>query len=367
VRITFIISSLASGGAERVMSMISNYWVDKDRQVTIITLSDKGNGPFYELDKRINYFYLGRPVGSETFFIKWPIRIAKIGKLKVAIKKSNPDIIISFIDRTNILTLFSTRGLKVPVVVAERSDPAKHPISRFENFLRQLIYPFADKIIVQTRGAADFFSGPLKKKLVIIPNPVSKPENFAGNEGSLLPRPHIITIGRFSKEKRFDMLIRIFSNIAREYLEWNLVIIGDGPERPFLQRLCRNLNLEKRVIFLGRQKNVYQFLRNADLFVLCSRYEGFPNALCEAMACGLPVISTDCPSGPRAVIQNGVDGLLADNMDENDLLEKIKHLIDSSDVRKRLGTAARAIIDRFNMEKIMGMWESVVKDLTYKA
>ncbi|MCH2244480.1 MAG: glycosyltransferase, partial [Crocosphaera sp.] len=145
---------------------------------------------------------------------------------------------------------------------------------------------------------------------------------------------------------------------------WSLIILGEGSFRSELECLSQSLDIVNSVHFLGRVKNPYEYLQQADIFVMSSRFEGFPNALCEAMACGLPVISTDCPSGPPEIIRDGIDGILVKNEDIEALAKAMTTLISDEEKRQKLGNAAKEITQRFDLDKIMGMWGSELNNVT---
>jgi glycosyltransferase involved in cell wall biosynthesis len=151
-----------------------------------------------------------------------------------------------------------------------------------------------------------------------------------------------------------------FAQLKERHPNWNLTILGEGPLRQVLESLRDQLGLTSRVFLLGYVRDTYYYLKKADLFVMCSRFEGFPNALCEAMACGIPVISTDCPSGPREIIRSGENGLLVQPEDVNALALAMDSLMSDEKERKRLGSRAVEVIERFSLEKIMRMWEEVL-------
>jgi GalNAc-alpha-(1->4)-GalNAc-alpha-(1->3)-diNAcBac-PP-undecaprenol alpha-1,4-N-acetyl-D-galactosaminyltransferase len=364
MRLTLVISSLSSGGAERVMSILANYWSVKGWQITLLTFNDALTLPFYELDKRIKYIPLGITSQSpDKVTASWN-NLRRIQLLRKAIYESKPDVVISFLDRTNIITLLATRGLKLPVIVSERNDPAMYPAGKIWIRMRQFIYPHASKIVVQSQRASNYFSDSIKSSICIIPNPVLVPPKVDESTKKTLHKYSLISIGRLESQKGFELLIKAFAKLKLNYSEWSLTILGDGSLRSELESLVKQLELTNQVHFLGRVKNPYDFLKQADIFVMSSRFEGFPNALCEAMASGLPVISTDCPSGPREIIRNGVDGILVANEDITALSKAIEHLMSNEDERKRLAAKAPEITQRFSLETVMRMWEEVIDEVS---
>jgi len=170
----------------------------------------------------------------------------------------------------------------------------------------------------------------------------------------------VLSVGRFVPQKGFDILLDAFARVSDRYPYWVLTILGDGPLRRDLEAQRDRLGLTERVRLPGAASNLTPYLHKADVFVMASRYEGFPMVLCQAMACGLPVIYTDCPSGPREIIRNGVDGLLVPNEDVEGLAAAMEALISDEKKRERLAMHAREIIERFNLPTIMERWEAML-------
>ncbi|MBD1806552.1 glycosyltransferase family 4 protein [Microcoleus sp. FACHB-SPT15] len=376
MRLTLVISSLSSGGAERVMSIMANYWVAKKWKITILTFDDGTKPPFYDLDSRVCHIPLSIAGESSNLFVGIWKNLKRIQILQSAIANSNPDAVISFMDQVNVLTLLAIRfslgtitlqeppwgkrSLKIPVIVSERIDPALYSIGRIWEQLRRWTYPFADHLVVQTQGALTYFSSGQQKRACIIPNPVVFPTRRKNTSGGLWVGRSLFAMGRLTRQKGFDLLLQAFARLKDHYPEWTLTILGEGELRTELESLRESLGLSSRVHLPGVVRNPYEVLMQAEIFVMSSRFEGFPNALCEAMACGVPVISSDCPSGPREIIRDGVDGILVPNQDVEALTAAMDRLMSDEGERKRLSSRAPEVVERFSLEKVMSIWEKLL-------
>jgi len=354
-----VIPSLAGGGAERVMTIMANYWVAAGWDVTVITLDD-GAKLSYDLDDRVGRVHLAVAGNSMNTFDAVRNNLRRINVLRDGIRSSRPDGVLSFLDTANVTTILATRGLRVPVIVCERSDPAQNRPGPVWSRLRRLTYPMADVVVVQSIGALNYFSPRVQSRARIIPNPVLLPQQSATASNVHLPRPTLLAMGRLVPAKGFDLLLKAFARIRNTHPEWTLAILGDGPLRTELELLIGTLGLHGSVLMLGHVRHPYDLLLQADLFVMSSRFEGFPNALCEAMACGLPVICTDCPSGPREIIRDGVDGVLVTNDDVAALARAMDGLMSNKAERLRLGDRASEVTERFSLSKVMRMWEDIL-------
>jgi glycosyltransferase involved in cell wall biosynthesis len=168
-------------------------------------------------------------------------------------------------------------------------------------------------------------------------------------------------MGRLEREKGIDFLLHAFSRVAPLHPSWSLEIWGEGPQQSLLEELASKLNLNERVRFRGFTHNPFQVMQGSDLFVLPSRFDGFPNVLLEALACGLPIVSFDCPFGPGQIIRHGVDGVLLPPEDVGALIAALDRLMGDDDLRLRLARNAPDVTQRFSVSKIMGMWEDAVR------
>jgi glycosyltransferase involved in cell wall biosynthesis len=332
--------------------------VQNGRSITIYTFDDGSLSPFFPLDPRVKHIPLNIAGHSSGNFRAICVNIRRIRVLRQEIRAIRPRVVISFMDKINILAIFAMLRSGIPVIAAERSHPRLYRIGPVWSFLRRIAYPMAYRIVVQTDGAKRCFPLWLRRKIAVIPNPVQRPDETVG-----MPRIpgkfFVAAMGRMTEEKRFDLLLRAFARVYEEFPAWNLKIAGDGPLRKDLERLRNFLNLGTRVEWVGIVNNSHKFLKGCDIFVLTSRFEGFPNALCEAMACGLAVIAVDCPNGPREIVRHDVDGILVPLHDMDALVAAMKRLMSDENERRRLGAEAKRIVERFSVERIMRMWDAI--------
>ncbi len=361
MRLTLVISSLIGGGAERVMSLLANSWAERGWDLTLLTQDDGSRPPSYPLDARVRHIPLGILEDSTNSLAGLKNNLHRIRVLRDALRASAPEAVLSFSDKTNILVLLAKRGLNAPIVVSERTVPGVHPLGRVWERLRTWTYPSADAVVVLTESAKAFFPQGLQRKLHVIPNPVlAAPATIPAPTAET--EKQVIALGRFSEEKRFDLLLNAFAAVHAKHPDWKLLLLGEGPLRTELEGVRDRLGLTECVSMPGRVADPYPALQQSDLFVLCSRYEGFPNALCEAMSCGLPVIATDCPHGPREIVHHGEDGLLIPSENVEVLTEALDRLMADATERSRLGSQAVAVAERFALPTIMQQWE----DLLYR-
>ena len=361
MRVIFTIPSLSAGGAERVLTILANGWAAQGWDVGIISLNDNSCQSFYPLHRRIGWTRLGLLKEAATPLVGLWNNLERLQALRATIRQGKPQVVISFIDTMNMLTLLATRGLKVPVVISERSDPLKHEMGRFWQWLRRQVYPSTHYLVVQNQQVRAFFQPMLGDKVQLIPNPVLPPVLETGETPFLPARPLVMSAGRLAREKGYDLLIRAFAQVHDYYPDWHLLILGEGNQRAELEKLVAAFGLGGTVLLPGGVKNPYDYYRKADLFVLPSRYEGLPNALCEAMVCGLPVIAANCSAGVSEVVEDGVNGVLVSPEDIDGLSVALESLMADPERRACLGQQAREIGTRFGLERVMQMWEDLLQ------
>lgn len=359
--VALVIHALNSGGAERVLAGLANHWAQAAVEVTLITLADAGSDayPLHPAVRRVGLDLL-RP--SESVWQALRNNAIRIRRLRRAICDSRATRVVSFTDNMNVLTLLACRGGSWRVVIAERSDPRWQRMGRCWEWLRRRSYPRCAAAVVQTEGVAAHVRRLVcGKPVYVIPNAVWQPPPGGTPAGAELPRgPYVVAMGRLTEEKGFDRLIEAFSQVAAGHPDWQLQILGAGPLRAPLEDLARLRNVQQRVNFAGWHPDPQPILQRAALFVLASRWEGFPNALLEAMACGLPAISFDCDSGPREIIRHEVDGLLVPPGDVRALAAALDRLMGDEPLRRRLGAAARQVVQRFDGERFFARWDAAV-------
>ena len=244
------------------------------------------------------------------------------------------------------------------MIVSERNNPFRKPLGPAWSMLRRWSYRYASGVVTQTADYMRYFSEAIQRRGHVIPNPVPFPKNIVSarlNSRSMV----VLAVGRLVRQKGFDRLLAAFSMIAAEHAEWSLTIWGEGEDRQRLERLRDRLGLRRRVSFPGWTAEPFEEMRRAGLFVMSSRYEGFPMALCEAMACGVPVISFNCP-GPRDIVRDGIDGILVSADDVEALAAAMDRLMGDQSERDRLGANGVQIATRFQKEHVMEKWETLV-------
>jgi GalNAc-alpha-(1->4)-GalNAc-alpha-(1->3)-diNAcBac-PP-undecaprenol alpha-1,4-N-acetyl-D-galactosaminyltransferase len=355
MKVTLVIYGLSGGGAERVMSILANYWVSQGWEVTLMMLVDSTQSCFYALDPRIKLKSLGLAKNSAN----WLLAIYNTGQrvtiLRREIMADRPDVVISFMNSVNVYSILACWNLDIPTIVSEHTYPGATDATKIWQLLMKWSYRYADLVTVLTQNAVPFYPATQGYRTIVMPNPVLTPPPVVITE-RLLPAPSLIAVGRLDPRKGFDLLLRAFHQIHDRYPDWQLTILGEGESRSELEDLRSQLHLTDCVHFPGAVVNVSDYLHQADLFVMSSRVEGFPMALCEAMVCGLPVVATDCLSGPRDIIEDGVNGVLVLTADVDALVVGLAAMISDPAKRRYLAQNAPHILDRFGLERVMAIW-----------
>ncbi len=357
MRFTCFIYSLGPGGAERVMSILAGAWASHGHRVTIVTY-DEGYPPFFSLSPEVTVQKLRLSGGSAARRVSNHFR--RIPAFRRVIRETQPDIVISFMDRTNVLVLMAAIGLGIPVIVSERTDPRRYSPGFPYNYLRRWLYRKATAVIVQSKGQADWFKQ-MSDRVVVIPNPV---RTYTDNQNSQAGRTFTaVGAGRLSFEKGFDLLLTAFAKVHKEFPEWSLVIYGDGPERLALERRIQELRLDKKAQLPGLTTSLTAHLRTAGCFVLSSRFEGFPNVLIEALACGCPVIATNCSDSIAEIVRHGWNGLLIPSEDTDSLANALNRIMEDAKLHRIFEANGPDSVGRFDIDSVAGLWEKLFQEI----
>jgi GalNAc-alpha-(1->4)-GalNAc-alpha-(1->3)-diNAcBac-PP-undecaprenol alpha-1,4-N-acetyl-D-galactosaminyltransferase len=363
--ITFVTPSLSSGGAERAIILLAEGFISKGYKVSLISISSS-ESYFYNLPDQVNVSALNIAKKSSTFVERIFNNIYRLWVLRKKIIEINPDLVISILDTTNILALLALINTKYPVFVSEQNNPHV-ATGKIWKYLRRLTYPLANRVVSTSKGVDEYFSWLPKKQRAVIYNPLAIDINtrdgcsniFSEITGVEKNKKWIVAMGRLTEQKGFDILLDAFHKISITYPDWQLLILGEGELRSELESKRDCLGLNDKVVLPGRLNNPFSVLKCADIFVLSSRYEGFGNVIIEAMACGLPVISTDCPSGPREIIRDGIDGILVQNENVSSLSAAIVRLISNPQECQCLSKNALQGVERFELKRIIQSWEEL--------
>ena len=360
-RYLFFITGMPMGGAERVMSTLANQFTQNGDEVRILTM--KAPKCAYELDPRVEI--VGAYAKMELSSLKCAVKsFASIVKgmtvYKKQLKEYKPDLVLAFLTYTNMTATIVGRKY-APVVISERCDPRE----RSEVLIKLVnhIYPKADCIVCQSKTIEKYFkeANPASETAVI-PNPVNK--NSINIEPIYNRKKKIIAAGRLSPQKNYELLIRAFNRICNCFPEYRVEIYGEGPEKDSLEKLIQELGLQSKIILMGTKLNVIKEEAAASLYVMSSDYEGFPNALAEAMASGLPVISTDFPSGvAHEIIEDGKNGYVVPLGDEEKLAEAMKKILSNSELQEIMSKNNEGIREQLSEAQVYKVWKELFEKL----
>jgi GalNAc-alpha-(1->4)-GalNAc-alpha-(1->3)-diNAcBac-PP-undecaprenol alpha-1,4-N-acetyl-D-galactosaminyltransferase len=352
MKICFVISSLQSGGAERVVSILANK-LSNYFKVYIITWDSTKS--FYYLNDHVMHISLDLMYSKKKYPSKIKFNYLRLLSLRSQIKKIEPKLIIGFIITTNILVILASLGLKIPVIVSERSDLFTKKISKIYFKLRPLIYSFADLLVFQTKNALKLgLENNIKaKNNVVIPNPI-----VISNTNITKKENVILFVGRISKEKQVKDLLTAFSRINNKV--YQLWLVGDGKEKLKLEKYALTLTSGDRIKFFGHQKDVSYFYSLAKIFVLPSSSEGFPNVLLEAMSFKNLIICSYYSESVTEIIQNGVNGFLYESGNIDELTNLINNAINNSVKNIKYIKKASDNLDNYSVDNIADIWHKIM-------
>ncbi|MEG1506768.1 MAG: glycosyltransferase family 4 protein [Bacilli bacterium] len=358
MKIVYICEGLVnSAGIERIVSLKANYFAEiKKKEVFIIVTSNKNEKPYYELSSEVRIIDLNCELNSIGGIINYR------SKLKNKLELINPDVVLvlsgkegliyPFIDKKNYKVREIHFNKKSRKIQNQNLNFIKRKMFDLIDKLEDLSLKKYNKLVVLTKEDKKNWN---HKDIEVIPNF----KTLKINESSFLINKKAISVGRLDYQKGFDRLIKAWSLIKNK--DWILEIYGDGPLKNDLEEQILELRLEKNIFLKGVTRNIEEKLLESSIYILTSRHEGLPLVLLEAMECGLPIISFDCPCGPKDIIKDGYNGYLVENGNIKELSKSIEALISNFSKIKEIGANSKKESERYNMEKIMIKWEELIK------
>lgn len=366
MQLTLIIPGLTSGGAERVLVLLAQGFLQRGHTVTVITLSSKDTD-FYSLPPAIERIALNLRQKSVTLLHGIWNTIVRMIRLRQAVRETQPDIVISFMASMNIFTGLALFQTNYPMIGTEHCSPKMFPCGQSWEMFRRLTYRHLRRLVSVSQGVDDELTWLPKAKRTVIYNPFLPPKNFSDQihypNGVNPDKKWIMSMGRLISEKRFDLMLTAFQKIADRYPDWQLLVLGEGELRHELENLREHLGLSEQVVFTGAISDPFPLLQRSKLFVLSSQTEGFPMSLGEALAFGLPAIATNCSSGIRELMRDGIDGIIVPNQDLAALTLAMDRLMSDEVERNRLASHAPEVLERFSLDKVLDQWEILIDEV----
>lgn len=338
MKILLCISTLQSGGAEKNISILANFLIKKNYDVTILTFDKKKSKPFFFLNKKIKVVNLEMLIESKNFFLSIKNFIFRVKLIRNFIIKEKFKCFISFINTMNITLLFATIYLDIKKIISDRNNPFYSRNSYLVKLLKILVYNSANRLILQTKGSKRFYWFINKKKISIINN-FYNPKIAIKKKYKLGKKVKILIVSKIEKQKGIPLLISALKKISNNY-NFQCDIYGKGNLISEVKNDIKNKRINN-LIFLKKTRDLKNIYRKYDLFILSSYYEGFPNSLVEAMISGLPVISSSCDYGPKEIVKDNFNGVLFEVGSEKDLISKIELLINNYKFATKLGQNAK--------------------------
>lgn len=365
-----------AGGLERVLTTKMNYLANKGFDITIVTTDQKGQAPYFALSPRVRTIDLGLNYKDDFNNPIWKRLWLSTSKqrqhrrlLAEILAEVGPDVIISTFHEEVYILASIANG--IPVVVESHLTKGNFAINnpaskysprwwlhRFYLVRDEQAVKKATKLVLLSHADQASWGG--IADTCVIPNPLG----IAPQTQATLDAPIILAVGRLTKQKNFEELITIWHPLSRKYPDWKLRIVGEGYLLDELQQMIRRLRLEQSVELLPPSRAIEGHYLQASIYTLSSLFEGFGMVLIEAMACGVPVVSYDCPTGPSEIVHDGIDGFLIPNGDRATFARRLEELIQDAGLRQRLGQGALSSSQRYRVDAIMAQWIALFEELS---
>lgn len=357
MKIAFVVGNPAHGGGERVQNMLVDEFFSKGHELILYTWE-----PIWD-EYKIRVPYTVKILKRPPIGISGKIHAFK--ELNKCLKHDFPDCLIVFSLELAEIAVFSAHANNVSIILTERCDPYILPKSLVHRILRSVVFSLADGVVFQTEEVRNFFNKRIQRNSIVIQNPIID-DNLPNIADSDIVK-EIVAVGRLSKEKNYEMLIRAYAAVYDKISDYKLRIYGAGPEHDCLYNLVEQLDLKSKVFLMGNVDRVVDCICRSDIFVMSSDHEGMPNALIEAMAVGLSCISTDFRSGgSRALISHGYNGLLVPVGNQHALENAILELATNRTLASQVKRNARLIRATNAKERVLPIWLDFVSRCIYK-
>lgn len=355
----FITRTLRGGGAERFVATFAGFMAEQGYDVHILTyeISDQD----YPVSEKVKIHVM--PYVEDSIRGKF----LRILRMKQALSAIDPDVLIPFIETVVTCTYIVNLLLRKKFVYTVRNSPWHAAGGRSSEMMRKRIAGTVDAIMLQNEEQRDFFPGSYHNRIYIVPNPVARKFAASRKEVYAPDLTRISAIGRLHTQKNFPLLISAAEALRRQNQNFCLQIFGEGDEKDSLEGIIAQKQLSDVCSLMGRTSDVEGVLKNTDLFVLSSDYEGMPNALIEALAMGVPCISSDCRTGPRSLIKEGKTGLLFRTGDLASLTEKMSWALQHPAEMNQMGKAAREdVLNTYRIERTLSSFLEMIEGMYHK-
>jgi GalNAc-alpha-(1->4)-GalNAc-alpha-(1->3)-diNAcBac-PP-undecaprenol alpha-1,4-N-acetyl-D-galactosaminyltransferase len=361
-RIVFVIPNISGGGSARVASLLLSHWEELGHEVHLVTFEDAQAKNAYAIDPRVIRHRIGLYASPPGMLGMLSTNLARVRRLRQLFRRLNPTAIISFLLDANAVVVLAARGMNLPLLISERNHPAHDQVSTMKKVIRRCTYPLASRICVQTEGIRTWFAANLGVEASVIPNPVTIPAATGGRSRPARADNGIkraVSLGRLEPQKGFDRLVTAFAQIAAKVPDWELVVFGEGAQRAALERQIHQAGLSGRVKLPGSTSTPWDELKAADLYIHPARFEGFPNAVLEALASSLCVVATDCPGAMREILNGGEYGLLVPD-DIGALACAMGDAMTDEALRARYAAKAAEAVVELSVPRIACLWLDMI-------